>query len=223
MSTSATRFLLPLIIVSAAGCGAGPGEENAAVEVRHQVDAARNRVWLLTRDGVFVYDKAAPDRIARVPLPNRLRAGEPYGCLPGLALGPKGEAVVSSGVLPTLWRVDPQTLAASAHGLALDADAGREVGFTALAWSAEHGAFFAASASHGSLWRIDPLLAQAQKVELSAPIAGACGLSLRPRAGRPKKHLPPGLCARAARAGWTIALTPDQRFGYVNAQPCSAN
>lgn len=181
MSTNAVRFSFPLIIVFAAACS-GPlyADENAAPGVRRQVDAARNRVWLLARDGVSVVDKAAPDRVTRVPLPNWLWIGEPYGCPPGLALGPKGEAVITSDVLPTLWRIDPATLAVTEHALALDADTDKEIGFASLAWSAKHGAFYAAGASDGSRWRVDPLLKRAQKIGISEAAGRACGAAPQP-------------------------------------------
>ena len=94
-------------------------EKQPVASVRNQVDAARNRVWLLTRAGLAIYDAAAPDRIVQVPMPGWQFAGEPYGCLPDLALGPRGEAVISSDVVPvqgeylavsasqgTVWRID---------------------------------------------------------------------------------------------------------------------
>ena len=78
--------------------------------------------------------------------------------------GPKGEAVVTSNVVSTLWRIDPQTLAVTEHPLALDADAGRDVGFSSLIYSPRHAAYFAVSGAHGSVWRIDTRLQRAQKV-----------------------------------------------------------
>jgi len=75
-----------------------------------------------------------------VPLPGWLYAGEPYGCAPDLALGPKGEALISSDVVPVLWRVDPETLAVTQHTPWLDADADKDIGFTALAFSREQDA-----------------------------------------------------------------------------------
>jgi streptogramin lyase len=115
-----------------------------------------------------------------VRLPGWVWAGAPYGCLPDLALGPRGEAVVTSNVLPTLWRIDPDSLAVSVHALALDADDDKDVGFTGLVYSPQHGAFFAASHAHGSLWRIDPQLRTARKMPLSASNPQPCGLALRP-------------------------------------------
>jgi hypothetical protein len=136
-------------------------------EARSRTDAARRRIWWLTHEGVSVKDGAGP--VKRLQLPDWQWAGAPYGCLPDLALGPKGEAVVTSDVLPTLWRIDPETLAVSVHRPVLDTDADRDVGFSGLTWSPRHAAYFAVSHGQGSLWRIDPLLRSAQKTALSDP------------------------------------------------------
>ena len=180
-------LFLAASMVLIAGCdiGAAPLQaSNGAPELRlpgarYQVDPARNRIWVLTPEGVFLFDVSRPERTA-VPLPGWVWAGAPYGCLPDLALGPRGEAVVTSDVLPTLWRIDPDSLAVSVHALQLDADTDKDVGFTGLVFSAQHGAYFAASDSHGSRWRIDTLLRTAQKIPLSASIPQPCGLALRP-------------------------------------------
>jgi hypothetical protein len=174
-------------MVLIAGCelGAAPQEASGGATpmqlpgARSQVDPRRNRVWYLTPEGVYLFDVSRPERAA-VPLPGWVWAGAPYGCLPDLALGPRGEAVVTSNVLPTLWRIDPDTLAVTEHALALDADTDKDVGFTGLVFSARHGAYFAVSDVHGSLWRIDPQLKTAQKMPPSAAIPQACGIALRP-------------------------------------------
>ena len=59
-----------------------------------------------------------------------------------LALGPSGEAVVTSNAVHFLWRIEPQTLAVSVHELSFDSDTDREVGFVAIAYSAD-GKYFA--------------------------------------------------------------------------------
>lgn len=146
-------------------------------DARHQTDPARNRVWSLTHEGVFLQDRAAPEKIVKLHIPGWHWAGAPYGCLPDLALGPRGEAVVTSDVLPTLWRIDPETLAVSVHPLALDADTDKDVGFTSLTYSSRHGAYFAASGIHGSLWKIDPQLGRAQKIALAGPVSKTCALA----------------------------------------------
>ena len=225
-----TRAFLPaLVAVLIGGCDAAPvppqapKAAGAAAEppsLRYQVDPARNRVWFLTREGVFMHEVTTPERTV-VPLPAWLWADEPYGCLPDLALGPRGEAVITSNVVPTLWRIDPDTFAVSVHPLALDADTDKDVGFSALVYSAEHGAFFAASDLHGSLWRIDRTFKQAEKVQLSEPLPRACGLAVRPRIAQQRANRMDRLCMRGAQESWAIDLSPDQRAAYVRAAPCA--
>ncbi len=178
---SARALFLVALIVSIGGCDPGvvpaPGPKGASnasqsqrPDARYQVDAARNRVWTLTPDGVFLHD-AATGKDIEVPIPGWQWVDTQYACPPDLALGPNGEAVITSNVVPTLWRIDPETLAVTVHPLVLDADTDKDVGFSGLVYSSEHGAFFAISDTHGSLWRIDPLFKTAQKIPLSAPIA----------------------------------------------------
>ncbi len=132
--------------------------------VGRHVDAARDRIWSLTKDGVSLHDTAGTRRAA-VVLPGWHWAGTPYGSDPALALGPQGEAIVTSDIAPVLWRIDPATLAVSVHALTLDADAGKDVGFSALAYSREHDAFVGISGMHGSVWMIDRPLTRARKIK----------------------------------------------------------
>jgi hypothetical protein len=187
--------------------------------VRYQVDRTRQRVWFLTHEGVFVHDVSRPERVA-VTLPDWVWAGAPYGCLPDLALGPKGEAVITSNVLPTLWRIDPDTFAVSVHPLSLDADADKDVGFSGLVYSPQHAAFLAASSAHGSLWRIDPLLRQARKIPLSAPIPEACGLAVQVRRPQPPLGGLADLCVHTPQGGFAVRFGPAWRSAYVSATPC---
>jgi hypothetical protein len=215
-----------LFLVSSGGCdiGAAPVQEaryasltpqERASAVRFQVDPARNRIWVLTQDAVFLYDVAKPERIA-ISLPEWTWVGAKYACLPDLTLGPRGEAVITSNVVPTLWTIHPETLAVTVHPLVLDADSDKDVGFSTLAYSAEHAAFFAVSSLHGSLWRIDPLFRRAQKIALSEPLQKACGLAVRAQTQQKTKRLA-GLCVQTARDAWNIDFAPDQRSAYVRA------
>jgi hypothetical protein len=128
-----------------------------------QVDAARDRVWSLTRNGVSLRNTSGSRRVT-VALPGWHWAGAPYGAAPVLALGPQGEAIVTSDIAPVLWKIDPATLAVSVHALALDADTDKDLGFTALAYSREHDAFVGVSGMLGSVWMIDRPLIRARKV-----------------------------------------------------------
>jgi hypothetical protein len=230
-NTVAIRVLsLAASITSIGGCDIGaaprqPAEAHVAQQLelpngRYLVDPERSRVWFLTQRGVFVFDASRSERVA-VALPGWVTVDTPYSCLPDLALGPKGEAVITSNILPTLWRIDPDTLAVSVHPLLLDADTDKDVGFSGLVYSSEHGEYLAASYNHGSLWRIDPLLKRAQKVRLAAPIPEACGLAVWSRSAQPALSRPADLCVRTPRGGWTIVFKPDGRSAYVSAAPCT--
>jgi hypothetical protein len=226
----ASTFFLAVLIVPIGGCNFGAAPQvadpvgNAPVSsppsVRYGVDSARHRVWFLTRDGVSAYDVARSERIV-VPLPDWMWVDAPYGSLPDLALGPRGEAVVTSNVVPTLWRIDPESLAVSVHALELDSDTDKEVGFSGLVYSSEHEAFFAVSDAHGSLWRIDPQLETARKIWLSAPVPRAFGLTVLPRVLPQRANRRAELCARTPQGGWAIDFEPGQRSAYVRAAPCA--
>ena len=127
---------------------------------------AADRVWQLARNGVVAQDAG---RTTRVPLPDWIYAGPRFSCAPALAVGPNGEAVVTSDVVPTLWRVDSRTLAVTRHELKLDTDNDKDVGFIDLAWEAKEGAYFAASTADGALWRIDRELKAARKESARSP------------------------------------------------------
>ena len=194
-----------------------------APDARSQTDLTRNRVWLLTPEGVFFQDRALSEKLVRVEVPGWHWAGAPYGTLPDLALGPKGEVVITSDVLPTLWRIDPETLAVSEHALVLDADTDKDIGFSGLTYSSVQGVYFALSHGHGSLWRIDPMLKRGQKIPLSKPVQGAHGLTV-PRSDFPmRSEFLAGLCVSVPQGSWSIDLAPDQRSAYLRTATCKAS
>ena len=121
--------------------------------------------WLLNSAGLFRYDSRASHRL-EVKLPGWEWVSEPFACLPDLARGPAGELVITSNIVPKLWRLDPKTLAVTVHALELDADNDKEVGFAGLVYSPLSPAYFAVSQLHGSLWMIDPSLKRASKIAL---------------------------------------------------------
>ncbi len=173
-----SRFLFAVfsaaLVLSLPVCIA-KGAESLGPQVRSRVDAERGRVWILTSRGVAVYDAAAHERLRRVLLPGWINAGEPYGCLPDLTLGPIGEAVIPSNVIPVLWRIDPITLAVTKHELRLDTDNDKDVGFTEVRYSPEQGEFIAVSGMHRTVWRIDRELRYSHKTAQQLPRAENCG------------------------------------------------
>jgi len=169
MRTAIAAVLALATLVGVAGCESNA--QPAAMKILgYQVDADRS-VWL-TRDGVLIHSAARPPQL--VALPDWIYVGAPY-CPPGLALGPNGEILVTSNVLPTVWRIESGTLAVTVHPLALDVDRDRDVGFAAVAYVAEQRAFVAYSETQRSLWKIDPDLKTAEKIapaEFNRPRSG---------------------------------------------------
>ena len=148
-------------LVWLAACQSSGNEE--AQNVHYRVDRKHDRLWRLSVDGVSVRERAT-GRETRVALPGWIVARAMEGCLPALALGPKGEAVVTSNVIPVLWRVDPESLGVTVHPLELNADRDKDVGFSDLVFSAAHGAYFAVSPVQGSVWKIDTAFRKAERV-----------------------------------------------------------
>ena len=177
-----------------------------AEPLRYRAQPERARAWVLDAQGLFLEQAGKPRRAVR--LPDWTWAGEPYACAPDIAIGPRGEIVVTSNVMPVLWKVDPDTLAVSVHRLELNADADKDVGFSGLTYSGRDGAYFAVSELHGSLWRIDPMLRRAQKIALSVPLRGACSVSMQ-RQERTSRF------SRLSVDGMNVHLAPDQRSAYV--------
>ncbi|MEA3191916.1 MAG: hypothetical protein QOD26_249 [Betaproteobacteria bacterium] len=178
MRIGIAAILASLTVVSLAGCerAAAPAAVPAATPVlRHQADATREQIWLLTRDGVSVQVRSRPGRTL-VELPGWVWASGQWACPPDLALGPNGEAVVTSNVVPTLWKINPETLAVTVHPLQLDADLDKDIGFSELVYSKDEGAFLAVSDTYGARWKIDAQLATARKVSGNAPLSNACRL-----------------------------------------------
>ena len=176
-------------------------------------DPARNRTWLLERNAVTLRESTHQKRFV---LFDWVRVGETYACRPDLAIDGRGRALVSSNAVSVVWRIDPEKPSASKHELLLDADSGKDIGFTGLAYAPDQDVFFAVSANHGSLWRIDPLLRRAQKIELSEPLRDACGLSVE----RSKTRRTLVLCVRGLPEPRRVHFAPDQRSAYVRREAC---
>ena len=188
--------------------------EAAADPLRYRVQPERARSWVIEGGGLFLEEARKPRRA--IELAGWQWAGEPHACAPDIAIGPRGEIVVTSNVLPVLWKIDPDTLAVSVHPLELDTDTDKDVGFSGLAYSERLGAYVGVSGLHGSLWRIDPLLRRAQKIALSEQVRGACAVSMQ-------RQERPSWFTRLCVHGRSVNLAPDQRSAYVQAAGCVAD
>lgn len=141
-----------------------------------RIDTGGNRRWVLTQDALAVYDNVNRRRLRRIELPDWPLADPMHACAPDMVLDSSGALIVSSNVVPVLWRVDPRRFQVTRIPLALEADADKDVGFTALSFAAD-GALMAQGATFASLWRIDLAGARATKVASSPAASGSsrCG------------------------------------------------
>ena len=205
MSSRTFAAVAVLFSLFAASALAGP--------LRTVIDPERNRVWALGNDAVYLQEGGKKQRFE---LPGWMYVSEEYACRPDVAIDAQGAAVVTSNAAPIVWRVDPASGQVTRHELVLDADTGKDVGFTGLAYAADQGVFFAVSATHGSLWRIDPLLRRAQKIPTSDALRNGCGLAVE----RTRTRRTVVLCVRGLPAPRRVHLTPDQRSAYVRYESC---
>jgi hypothetical protein len=136
-------------------------------------DDARKRVYVLARDGVVLLDAKTRRTVAHVTLPGWVWVGEKYSCPPDIALAPDGDVLVSSNIVPIIWRIEHRTLATTLHELTLEQDRDRDVGFTRLRWS-RHLRTFVGMADSGARWHIDLSLSRARKAA-GAPAGHSAG------------------------------------------------
>jgi len=179
MRKAIASIVISTALAGLAGCE-GNAVPNASPMLRVQIDASHERSYGLTREGVVIQSASGSRQF--VSLPGWLWVDAPH-CPPDIALGPEGEAVITSNVVPTLWRIDPQTLAVTVHPLTLDSDRGKDLGFAALAYSAEQATFVAYSGVQRSVWKIDPRLKSAAKIadsDLNRPRQAQRSATARP-------------------------------------------
>ena len=179
--------------------------------LRVKEDLARGRRWELRWDAAYAYDVASGKLERRVPLVGAIMAGAVESCRPDMLLDRSGALIVSSNAQPVVWRISPSRFEIERHDLVLDGEHGKDFGFSALAWGSDGRTLFAASSVTGTLWRIDLADGTANRVELSAPIRGACGLALD------RSGAWPALVAAipSSRMLHHIALSPDLRSAQV--------
>lgn len=142
--------------------------------LRIKKDVARNRLWVLTLEGVRVYDAERNRLIQELALPNWSVAR--ITCRPDMVLDSSGSAIISGNAQARLWRIDADSFELTEHEIRLLDREQWDTGFSALVFGKD-GALFAATSFGGSLWKIDPGRASARMVELDTPLQNACTLT----------------------------------------------
>jgi hypothetical protein len=130
--------------------------------LRVRQDSDRQRVWVLTLDHVYVYDKSSLELIRPIRLPEWFVAD--FMCAPDLVLDKSGTAFVSNNVQPIVLQIAGNDFQIKEHRLTLISAKRWDVGFGALAFASD-GTLFGLSALAGSLFRIDLELGTASEIE----------------------------------------------------------
>ena len=172
VSSAFFKSQLIAVVLAAATLAACDNDERLQV-LRIRADEEHNRLWLLDGNAVSLYHNRSGKLVQRIVLPHWTFVGKRFACPPDLTVDTAGAVFVTSNVLPVLWRIDPERFEVTLLELKLDADQDKDVGFTGLAFAAD-GTLLAASAVHGSLWRIDVGASTAEKLASSTPIRGVC-------------------------------------------------
>jgi len=153
-----------------------------------RADAQRNRLWVLDREALTLYDNLNGRRLRRLALPEPFLVGDEYACPPDIALDAAGTVFVSSNVLPVLWRIDPQGFEITRIELALNADTDKDFGFTGLSFAGDD-ILIAAGSTFASLWRIDIRTASATKIASYPAATRACDPAALLQAGRERSRI----------------------------------
>ena len=195
------------------------GSGDHADPYRVRVDLQRGRYWVLGDDGVSVYGAADKRLIRKIVLPGWNVAG--FLGLPDMVLDRTGGALISSNIIPMLWRIDPDSFQVTRIGITLQTKENWDVGFTGLAFAAD-GTLFGVTALTASLWTIKPGEAKATPIALSAavPILDARALSVSYQAIPGASPVKPTLCIASAAGPRRIELSADSSRGRVSEESC---
>src|SRR5687767_1459563 len=189
-----TRWMVSMALIAMTGCSGNelPAQGSAAGHeygsdyrkesyrkgwreaLRIRTDATRSRQWVLTLDGMRVYDSRTKALVREIALPGWSVAR--ILCHPDLALDRSGSAHVSSNIEPRLWRIDGGSFEVTVREVKLHEREQWDVGFGAMAFSTE-GTLFALTYRGGTLWRVDIEKGSAHMVTSYPGIMKTCELA----------------------------------------------
>jgi hypothetical protein len=192
----AAAALVLLVVIGIAAPGTGKNSPNAletyglhqreTIAVR--MDRVRGRLWVLGLDSLRIYDTATRKPLRELELPSWYITDG--ACAPDLVLDGSGSAVVSSNVVPQLWRIDATTFEVTVVDVTLRGREQWDIGFAALRLTSA-GTLRALSSNANSIWTIDVATGRADMLEAYAVPSSLCGSGQRSR-----DH------TRAGQTGW---------------------
>jgi hypothetical protein len=143
--------------------------------LRAELDLAGGSIWALHANGVDVHDATSDEKVRSIRLPGWIWAAEPDACPPDLLVTPDRHVLVTSNVVPVIWRIDSASFEVTRYDVDVEDHRDRDIGFAGLAYAARDGAFFAVGALDNTSWRIDPSLMRARAVAVSSSMPRTCG------------------------------------------------
>src|SRR5687767_2472280 len=189
-----TRWMVSMALIAMTGCSGNelPAQGSAAGHeygsdyrkesyrkgwreaLRIRTDATRSRQWVLTLDGMRVYDSRTKALIREIALPGWSIAR--ILCHPDLALDRAGTAYVSSNIEPKVWRIDADSFEVGVREIRLLEREQWDVGFGAMAFSPD-GTFFGLTYRGGNLWRVNMEKGTAAMVQSYPSLLKTCELT----------------------------------------------
>jgi hypothetical protein len=187
----------------------------ASPVLRVKEDRARGRRWELGWGTASAYDVGTGQLVRTVSLSGANLSAGHDACLPDMLLGRSGAVIVSSNAQPSIWRINAERFEIERYDIEVDSDQDKDFGFSGLAWSADEMVLYAVSAATGSMWSIDLASSKASKVELSAPVHGACGLARVASPGAWRGATTLVVTIEPTKTTRLVSITPDMARGKV--------
>lgn len=162
------RIVLPIAVFLALSCSPDSSGDDRAIgllekENVHETrailvrrDELRARTWLLRADALYLYEDEPGTRARRFALPGWIYVTPRLAREPDLLVEAGGTVLVSSNIVPALWRVDPEASSTTELELELHPETSRDFGFTTLRF-AQNGALHASGSIDRSRWQVDLL------------------------------------------------------------------
>ena len=146
--------------------GARLGDDSNVVAIR--TDEKRQRTWVLSAEGLYLHDSSGAVELRRFALPGWIHVIRSQACPPDMTIDDAGAVLVSSNIVPRLWRVTPSAVEVTDLALEQPEDRGKDFGFTGLELM-PRGLLRAKSAIGESRWTIDPVAGVASRLSPRNP------------------------------------------------------
>ena len=143
----------------------------AADDIRIRRDELRDRTWILRGDALYSYEYGPGGTSRRFALPGWIHVSARNACAPDVFIEAGGSVIVSSNIVPSLWRVDPTVANAVELSMEVSPATRKDFGFASLQ-TTENGELHGRGSIDRSLWLVD--LANRSAIQLDETHATSC-------------------------------------------------